>query len=326
MELVSNLICAKIFQHRIRLPRFKDWTPDVFHVSMLLLNARAIYKVLPEPPGGFTVVPIITGFEVVAWPDIVGRGTWLEYTQQQNFRCQMQIKGYRSYICHHYHYHHHHLFWKYQFFPRYRLGDTSHELTRLIVGQSPLCRHVSTHKHWSGFWQCSICRGEDVSPLLSGAYQPPSQVCITPPPRKNSQNKSKIHCWPPSGFPTNRVLVFVNWMSFLASNSCGLMKEQTLGSGKNFIGSWNSNFVTSVHDGNWSRSGGIAFPVLCEKGLTGILDSDSISETIGSRELLGIELIINHQAWDIQTAQRTVVWGAWIQIKTGLVGLFEGEP
>ena len=26
-------------------------------------------------------------------------------------------------------------------------------------------------------------------------------------PRNNSQNKSKIHCWPPSGFPTNRVLV-----------------------------------------------------------------------------------------------------------------------
>ena len=26
-------------------------------------------------------------------------------------------------------------------------------------------------------------------------------------PPKNTQNKSKIHCWPPSGFPTNRVLV-----------------------------------------------------------------------------------------------------------------------
>ena len=51
---------------------------------------------------------------------------------------------YGSYICHHHHYHHHHVFWKHQFFPRYRLGDTSHELTRLIVGQSPLCRHVST--------------------------------------------------------------------------------------------------------------------------------------------------------------------------------------
>lgn len=190
----SNLICAEIFQHRIIPPRFKDWTPDVFHVLLLLLNTR-IYKVLPDPPGGFTVVPIITGFEVVAWPGIVGRGTWLEYiysSKTSDARCTSKVMDRVCVII---------IiiiitiyFENISFFHAIWLGDTSHELTRLIVGQSP------------------------------------------------------------SVYPWTLERVFGDRMPFLVSTSWGL-------------GGWNSTSVTCVHDRDWSRAGGIAFPVLCEKGI-----------------------------------------------------------
>ena len=61
-------------------------------------------------------------------------------------------------------------------------------------------------KNMETCFQCSICRG-GLTP--SGASQPSLSTLPSlyqPSSRKNSQNKSKIHCWSPSGFPTNREL------------------------------------------------------------------------------------------------------------------------
>ena len=85
-------------------------------------------------------------------------------------------------------------------------------------------RYIRTIFHISHEW--TNCMGPygsgvqliyagQVRPLLNflkgvGGFNPP--LCLSTPkffiePRKNSQNKSKIHCWPPpSGFPTNWVL------------------------------------------------------------------------------------------------------------------------
>ena len=74
-----------------------------------------------------------------------------------------------------------------------------------------LCSSISRHNFSiSKSVRSDLTSARFVGGWGEGWINPPLLMPLTPslywPPRKNNKNTSKIHCWPPSGFPTNRVL------------------------------------------------------------------------------------------------------------------------
>ena len=68
------------------------------------------------------------------------------------------------------------------------------------VGKQPLELENVNAQVYRNFWIWSNQLGSWVVTPSLVPLNPPPPVCIDPPPRKNSQNKSKIHCWPPLWF------------------------------------------------------------------------------------------------------------------------------
>ena len=226
MELVSNCICAKIISAPYYSPTLEGLDAGCISCFYVIIKYADIQSITWS----------------AGWLHCRSNNYWLRsccltrycrqgnmtgmYIQQQNFRCQMHIKGYGSCMCrHHHHNHPHHLFWKHQFFPRY-------------MARWHFTRVNSTNSGPVTIRQACRQAGMDIGASFGLGDRMPFLVSTS---------------WGLGRQAWTLERVLGDRMPFLVSTSWGL-------------GGWNSTSVTCVHDGNWSMAGGIAFPVLCEKG------------------------------------------------------------